>query len=70
MNKFTKKIFDPNFSKGMGDLYDNTSLRESVFNIIEEDDGRAMRKDWEKVGGDIYHAIHEYERSYPRAAGA
>jgi len=70
MNKFTKKVFNPHFHRGMAELYDNASVREAVFRVVEQDDGEAVRKDWERVGRDMYKAIFDYERRYTGAARA
>lgn len=70
MNRFTKRVFNPHFRKGMSELYDNASVRDAVFAAVEQDDGEAVRKDWEKVGMDMYEAIHAYERRSPGAARA
>jgi len=54
----------------MAELYDNASVREAVFRVVEQDDGEAVRKDWERVGRDMYKAIFDYERRYTGAARA
>jgi len=68
MNRFTKKVFNPRFREGMADLYDNASVRETVFRVVEQDDREAVRKDWQEVGNDMYEALHIYERRSPDAA--
>jgi len=52
----------------MADLYDNASVRETVFRVVEQDDREAVRKDWQEVGNDMYEALHIYERRSPDAA--
>lgn len=63
-NKTNFLFVDPSFLGGVAKLVDfNGSLNkynESVSGV--EADSRALKKDWEAVGGDIQNSIEKYEQ--------
>ena len=63
-NKTTFLFANPSFVEGMARVMDLGSTLQvyNESNTEKEADSRAIQKDWEAVGEDVYNALDKYEQ--------